>query len=118
MSRFVLRYSGPGAASTDLAVESVARAGGRVLDVSGMVVLVAGSSAGKTRACWEAIEPLRDADGWRLWHPRNPTRSEAMLAGLDRVQLRTVVWLNEAQRWQICFGKSIHMLDKVATYLT
>ena len=40
MSRFVLRYSGPGAASTDLAVESVARAGGRVLDVSGMMVLV------------------------------------------------------------------------------
>jgi len=38
-----------------------AAAGGSV-----MAVLVAGSSAGKTRACWEALEPLRRADGWRL----------------------------------------------------
>jgi hypothetical protein len=42
---------------------------------SGMAVLVAGSSAGKTRACWEALEPLRKAGGWRLWHPRDPSRS-------------------------------------------
>jgi hypothetical protein len=40
MSRFVLRYSGPGAVSTDRALESVARAGVRVLDVSGPMVLV------------------------------------------------------------------------------
>ena len=40
MSRFVLRYSGPGAVSTDRALQSVARAGGRVLDVSGPMVLV------------------------------------------------------------------------------
>ncbi|WP_431904920.1 hypothetical protein [Nonomuraea sp. bgisy101] len=43
----------------------VARAaGGR----SAMAVLVAGSSAGKTRALWEALTPLRRAGGWRLWH--------------------------------------------------
>ncbi|MUN41681.1 hypothetical protein [Actinomadura litoris] len=30
---------------------------------SAMAVLVAGSSAGKTRACWEALKPLRRAGG-------------------------------------------------------
>ncbi|MEV6641104.1 hypothetical protein [Amycolatopsis sp. NPDC051371] len=67
--------------------------------VSAAVVLVGGSSAGKTRACWEALQPLRDVDGWRLWHPYDPTRGEAALAGLDRVGPRTVVWLNETQEY-------------------
>jgi hypothetical protein len=40
MSRFVLRYSGPGAVSTDRALQSVARAGARVLDASGSMLLV------------------------------------------------------------------------------
>jgi len=64
---------------------------------SGIAVLVAGSSTGKTRACWEALAPLRAAGGWRLWHPLDPTRAGAALAGLDRVGPRTVVWMNEAQ---------------------
>jgi hypothetical protein len=40
MSRFVLRYSGSGTASTDRALQSVARAGARVLDASGAMLLV------------------------------------------------------------------------------
>jgi len=40
MSRFVLRYSGPGTVSKDRALQSVARAGVRVLDVSGPMLLV------------------------------------------------------------------------------
>lgn len=40
MSRFVLRYSGPGAMSTDRALQSVARAGARVLDAAGPMLLV------------------------------------------------------------------------------
>ena len=33
---------------------------------SGIAVLVSGSSTGKTRACWEALAPLRDRDPpWR-----------------------------------------------------
>ena len=37
---------------------------------SGIAVLVGGSSTGKTRACWEALQLLRDQKpGWRLWHP-------------------------------------------------
>ncbi|MCF0086465.1 MULTISPECIES: helix-turn-helix domain-containing/SEL1-like repeat protein [unclassified Streptomyces] len=65
---------------------------------SRMLVLVGSSSTGKTRACWEVVQPLAAA-GWRLWHPYDPTRAEAALADLDRVTPRTVVWLNEAQHY-------------------
>ncbi|WP_328755812.1 helix-turn-helix domain-containing protein [Streptomyces sp. NBC_00271] len=65
---------------------------------SRMVVLVGSSSTGKTRACWEAVQPLAD-QGWRLWHPFDPTRAEAALADLVRVEPFTVVWLNEAQHY-------------------
>ncbi|UKY54025.1 hypothetical protein [Streptomyces inhibens] len=65
---------------------------------SQMCVLVGESSTGKTRACWEAIQPLAD-DGWMVWHPIDPTRAEAALAGLASVRPRTVVWLNEAQHY-------------------
>ena len=72
----------------------VAAAGGK----SGMAVLVGGSSTGKTRACWEALRLLRDRKPeWRLWHPIDPSRPEAALAGLPTIRPRTVVWLNEAQ---------------------
>lgn len=64
-----------------------------------MVVLVGTSSTGKTRACWEAVQPLADK-GWRLWHPFDLTRADAALEDLKkRVQPRTVVWLNEAQHY-------------------
>ena len=72
--------------------EVVARAEG---GNSAIRVLVGGSSTGKTRACWEAVQAL--PEGWRLWHPIFPGRAEAFLAGLDRVGPRTVVWLNDAQ---------------------
>ena len=64
-----------------------------------MAVLVAGSSAGKTRACWEALEVLRQAGGWRLWHPYDPGRPAAALRDLAAVGPRTVVWLNETQEY-------------------
>ena len=71
-----------------------AAAGGR----SGIVVLVGGSSVGKTRACWEALALLRDQDPpWRLWHPIDPSRPDAALRELAGIGPRTVVWLNEAQ---------------------
>lgn len=65
---------------------------------SRMLVLVGTSSTGKTRACWEAVQLLTD-DGWRLWHPFDPTRADAALDDLHRVGPRTVVWLNEAQHY-------------------
>ena len=70
----------------------VARAAG---GHSAITVLVGGSSTGKTRACWEAVHRL--PPGWRLWHPFDPTRPEAVLADLPRAGPRTVVWLNETQ---------------------
>lgn len=65
---------------------------------SAMVVLVGSSSTGKTRACWEAVQPL-GPDGWALWHPFDPTRAEAALVDLERVGPKTVIWLNEAQHY-------------------
>ncbi|WP_217238348.1 hypothetical protein [Streptomyces sp. AC555_RSS877] len=65
---------------------------------SRIVVLVGGSSTGKTRACWEAVQPLAEKE-WRLWHPFHPDRAEAALEDLHRVGPRTVVWLNEAQHY-------------------
>ncbi|MFF3020155.1 hypothetical protein [Streptomyces sp. NPDC057939] len=62
------------------------------------VVLVGGSSTGKTRACWEAVQPLAK-EGWRLWHPFDPTRAQDALEDLPQVAPRTVVWLNEAQHY-------------------
>ena len=65
---------------------------------SGIAVLVGGSSTGKTRACWEALQLLRDQEpGWRLWHPIDPSRPGAALRELPGIGPRTVVWLNEAQ---------------------
>ncbi|WP_199566852.1 ATP-binding protein [Streptomyces triticagri] len=55
---------------------------------SQLCVLVGESSTGKTRACWEAIQSL-DTDGWRLWHPFDPTRADAAMAGLAAVGPKT-----------------------------
>jgi tetratricopeptide (TPR) repeat protein len=62
-----------------------------------IVVLVGGPAAGKTRACWEAIRGL--PDGWRVWHPIDPSRPDAAAAALGEVGSHTVVWLNEAQHY-------------------
>ncbi|MEU5537243.1 helix-turn-helix transcriptional regulator [Streptomyces sp. NPDC020362] len=65
---------------------------------SRMAVLVGSSSTGKTRACWEAVQPLAE-QGWLLWHPRYPSHPEAALAHMERVVPHTVVWLNESQHY-------------------
>jgi hypothetical protein len=80
----------------DTALAEVVRTtvGGR----SEMAVLVGGSSTGKTRACWQALELLcGQQPGWRLWHPIDPSRPGAALRDLLAIGPRTVVWLNEAQ---------------------
>jgi hypothetical protein len=66
--------------------------------VSQLVVVVGGSSTGKTRACWEMLASLPGrVPRWLLWQPIYPTRPDAVLAGLDQVGPHTVVWLDEAQ---------------------
>ena len=84
---------------------------------SQLVVVVGGSSTGKTRACREMLaslpgparktRPLRGmlaslrgrVPQWLLWHPIYPTPPEAVLTGLGQAGPRTVVWLDEAQRY-------------------
>ncbi|MFI8234911.1 hypothetical protein ACIGDI_39565 [Streptomyces sp. NPDC085900] len=74
---------------------------------SRMVMLVGSSSCGKTRACYEAIQHL--PDDWLLWHPIEPDRPQAALAGLAKVGPKTVIWLNEAHRYLLHdqFGEPI-----------
>lgn len=78
----------------DLALRSVVReaAEGR----NRFSILVGGSSTGKTRACFEALSLLGPA--WRVWHPPG---ARELVEGLAAQQLipRTVLWLNETQRY-------------------
>jgi TPR repeat protein len=84
---------------------------------SKMIVLVGGSSTGKTRTCWEAIHKL--PEGWRLWHPFDPTRPEAALDTLPRIGPRTVVWLNETQHYLLARGDlGERVAAKLRTILT
>ncbi|MEV0444442.1 hypothetical protein AB0I84_05565 [Streptomyces spectabilis] len=62
-----------------------------------MVTLVGESSTGKTRACWEVLRRL--PQGWRVWHPFDPTRPDAALVHLAEVGAQTVIWLNEIQHY-------------------
>ena len=78
----------------DLADVVRAAAGG----ASRIAVLVGGSSTGKTRACWQALQLLHDQpEPWRLWHPIDPSPPQAALHELPSIGPHTVVWLNNAQ---------------------
>lgn len=67
---------------------------------SRLLMLVGGSSTGKTRAAWEAVRACLP-DGWRLWHPLTPDRPASVLEALNsgRIAPRTVLWLNETQMY-------------------
>jgi len=75
---------------------------------SGLAVLVGPSAAGKTRALYEALHRPVRADPaaaslaqaeWRVWPTVNPLPPRRFLDELALVGPRTVVWLNEAQRY-------------------
>lgn len=79
-----------------------------VAGASRLAVLVGGSSTGKTRACWEAVQALPER--WRLWHPYDPSRPQAAADALAQVGPYTVVWLNEAQHYLLptcCLVKAV-----------
>jgi TPR repeat protein len=84
---------------------------------SRLIVLVAGSSTGKTRASWELAKHLDNLQPgrWRLWHPFDPTLSQAALADLGRVGQGTIVWLNEARRYLM--QSDLHLAEQVAAGL-
>lgn len=75
---------------------------GAVQGTSCLVVLVGNSSTGKTRALWEAVKQL--PAGWRVWRPADRT---ALLDGLrcQRSLARSVLWLNELQRYLLPHGQ-------------
>jgi len=79
----------------DLQLEKVVRRA--VAGRSQIAVLLGGPSAGKTRACWEAIRRLPSE--WHLWHPYYPTRPRAAARALADLRPHTVVWLNDAQHY-------------------
>ncbi|MFJ1767375.1 hypothetical protein ACIOD2_44085 [Amycolatopsis sp. NPDC088138] len=91
----------------DVELRAAARAAGGPEARSGIVVLVSDSTSGKTRACFEALHRPIDGPataslakaGWRLWPSLNPLAPEQFLAELPLVGPKTVVWLNEAQRY-------------------
>jgi thioredoxin-like negative regulator of GroEL len=60
----------------------------------GFVLLVGGSSVGKTRCAFEAVKDL--LPDWWLVHPPGPGEVAALAAALTP---RTVVWLDELQRY-------------------
>ncbi|WP_157437877.1 hypothetical protein [Actinoplanes subtropicus] len=63
-------------------------------DSGGFVLLVGGSSVGKTRALFEAVRD--DLAEWWLLHPADTAALEAFAA---QPTVRTVVWLDELQRY-------------------
>ena len=64
-----------------------------------VIILIGGSSTGKTRACWEAVRA--ELPTWRVWHPLSPERPEALVDALTSrtIAPRTVIWLNETQTY-------------------
>lgn len=66
----------------------------RAAERGGFVLLVGGSSVGKTRSAYEAVRTV--LPDWSLVHPAGPEEA----AALARQPLpRTVVWLDELQRY-------------------
>jgi hypothetical protein len=63
-------------------------------DSGGFVLLVGGSSVGKTRTLWEAVRTVMAE--WWLLHPADTAALEAFAAQPTQ---RTVVWLDELQRF-------------------
>jgi hypothetical protein len=64
-----------------------------------LIVIVGGSSTGKTRAAYEAVKQL--TQDWRLHYPIYPDKPQALLSALRsrRIAPRTVIWLNELQQY-------------------
>ncbi|MEU7527097.1 hypothetical protein AB0A74_15295 [Saccharothrix sp. NPDC042600] len=73
---------------------------------SALVVLVSDSSSGKTRAAYESLlhrpegaEANLVEAGWRMWPALHYADPATMVAEVPSIAPRTVVWLDEAQRY-------------------
>jgi hypothetical protein len=69
-----------------------------------LIVVVGGSSTGKTRAAYEAIKRL--PSDWMLHYPIYPDKPRALVDSLKsgRIAPRTVIWLNELQQYLLPAG--------------
>ncbi len=102
----------------DLVLHGVAAAALADTPRSGIAVLLSDSTSGKTRALFELLHhpvlagtaargqrkpPPRSLAkaGWRVWPPINPIPARRFLQELPGIGPRTVIWLNEAQRYLI-----------------
>ena len=87
LPKYVLRDSDAGERGVRARVDSAAQRGGFVL-------LVGGSSVGKTRCAVEAVKTL--LPDWWLVHPAGPAEVTSLAQAPPP---RTVVWLDELQRY-------------------
>jgi hypothetical protein len=78
---------------------------------SRMIVLAGDSSAGKTRALWEALHHLPGP--WRVWSPAGARTLNEGLAAAG-VGPQTVVWLDDAHNY---LGPASQLADDVAERL-
>ncbi|WP_328974115.1 hypothetical protein [Streptomyces canus] len=85
---------------------------------SRLVMVVGGSSTGKTRACWEAVRA--ELPSWRIVHPLAPDRPAALLRALqdDVLEPRTVLWLNEAQLYFLVKDSTAQVSSALQALLT
>jgi TPR repeat protein/transcriptional regulator with XRE-family HTH domain len=63
----------------------------------GLVVLVGGSSTGKTRTAYEAVRA--ELPSWRLLHPADPAELATAVTARQLPRAGVVVWLDEAQHY-------------------
>jgi hypothetical protein len=97
-------------------LEAADKAGGTEWG-SRAIMLVGGSSTGKTRASWEAIRSVLPQ--WRVWHPLSPERPAAVVEALEygRIAPRTVIWLNEAQLYLTSAGVGAEVASRLEQLL-
>jgi TPR repeat protein/transcriptional regulator with XRE-family HTH domain len=79
----------------------------------GLVVLVGGSSTGKTRTAYEAVRV--ELPDWRLLHPADPAELATAVAARRLPRAGVVVWLDEAQHYLI--GRDRLTIGMVRTLL-
>ncbi|WP_157362075.1 hypothetical protein [Haloechinothrix halophila] len=87
---------------------------------STVVFAVSNGTAGKTRACWEAIQHRRPDGtlalaGWRVWPTLSPIAPDELLESCGELSPQTVVWLDDAEQYLL--GSDDKMGDQVAKAL-
>ncbi|MGM0364809.1 hypothetical protein ACNFRX_33025, partial [Streptomyces griseoaurantiacus] len=85
---------------------------------SQLVMVVGGSSTGKTRSCWEAVRA--ELPDWRIVHPLVPERPAALLSVLQEgvLEPRTVLWLNDANLYLMVKNYAAQVAASLQALLT